>query len=392
MRTRPPHRALTVASVGAIAVLTLSGCVANDSSTAHEKLTVSSSATDCTVSADTAPAGSVVFTVTNTGDQVTEFYLLGSDELSIKGEVENIGPGLSRDLVVQLSAGDYFTACKPGMVGDGIDKAAFTVSESDAAAAAPTVDMAAQIDVANTNYASYVKDQVNQLVTGTTAFAAAYVAADDDAARALYAPTRAHWERVETIAESFGDLDPKLDLREADLEEGQEWTGWHAIEKDLWPAEAEAGFAAYTPEQRSYLADLLVTDTATLDSKVQDISFTLSQQTNGAIGLLDEVATGKVTGEEEFWSHTDLWDFQANIDGAAVLYAGVRDLLVEKDPDLATSLDEEFTALQDLLDAQRVGEGFQLYTDLTPADIRALADQVNALGEPLNQLTAALVL
>jgi len=391
MRTRLPHRALTVASVGAIAALALSGCVANASSTAHDTLTVASSATDCTVSADTAPAGTVVFTVTNTGDQVTEFYLLGSDELSIKGEVENIGPGLSRDLVVQLSAGDYFTACKPGMVGDGVDKAPFTVSESDAAGAS-TVDMAAQIEVANTNYASYVKDQVNQLVTGTTAFAAAYVAADDDAARALYAPTRAHWERVETIAESFGDLDPKLDLREADLEEGQEWTGWHAIEKDLWPAEAEAGFAAYTPEQRSNLADLLVADTATLDLKVQDISFTLAQQTNGAIGLLDEVATGKVTGEEEFWSHTDLWDFQANIDGAAVLYAGVRDLLVDKNPDLATSLDEEFAALQDLLDAQRVGDGFRLYTDLSPAEIRALADQVNALGEPLNQLTAALVL
>ncbi|ANP71979.1 iron uptake system protein EfeO [Cryobacterium arcticum] len=386
-------RLLPLVAASAGALLALTGCVANAGSTggSGQALTVDSSADACTVSAAEAPAGNVSFTVTNSGDQVTEFYLLAEDGLRIVGEAENIGPGLSRDLVVQLAAGSYITSCKPGMTGDGIDKTAFTVTDSGDDVVVDA-DLDAQVQVANTNYAAYVRDQVAQLLTGTQAFADAYVAADDDTARALYAATRAHWERVETVAESFGDLDPQLDLREADLEEGQDWTGWHAIEKDLWPAEAEAGFAAYTPEQRQNLADLLVADTTTLNEKVQDLSFTLSQQTNGAIGLLDEVATGKVTGEEEFWSHTDLWDFQANIDGAKVLYDGVRDILVEEDPDLATRLDTEFAALQALLDAQRVGDGFTLYTALSPAEIKAFADQVNALGEPLNQLTATLVL
>ena len=380
-------------AVSTVGMLALTGCVANTPTTnaGHTALTVDSSADACTVSAAEVPAGNTRFTVTNSGDQVTEFYLLGDDGLRIVGEVENIGPGLSRDLVVQLPAGSYFTACKPGMVGDGIGKTPFTVTKTQAAAPAD-VDLAAQIDTANVNYASYVKDQVDQLVTGTAAFTAAYVAGDDDGARSLYAGTRAHWERVETIAESFGDLDPKLDLREADLEEGQEWTGWHAIEKDLWPADAEAGFVAYPVEKRAHLADLLVADTAKLHAKVQDLTFTLAQQTNGAIGLLDEVATGKVTGEEEAWSHTDLWDFQANVDGAKVLYAGVREMVIEKDATLAAKLDTEFASLQALLDAQRVGDGFALYTALTPAEIRALSDQVNALGEPLNQLTATLVL
>ncbi|MBG6057311.1 iron uptake system component EfeO [Cryobacterium sp. MP_M5] len=377
----------------AAGLLALTGCVPNAGApgSSHAALTVDSSAAACTVSAAEAPAGNVRFRVANSGDQVTEFYLLADDGLRIVGEAENIGPGLSRDLVVQLPAGSYFTACKPGMAGDGIGKAEFTVTES-AGAAPVSVDLAARIETANTNYASYVRDQVAQLVTGTAAFAAAYTTGDLDAARALYAPTRAHWERVETIAESFGDLDPKLDLREADLEEGQDWTGWHAIEKDLWPADAEAGFIAYGSEERGRLAGLLIADTATLNDKVQDLRFTLAQQTNGAIGLLDEVSTGKVTGEEEFWSHTDLSDFQANVDGASVLYAGVRDILVEKDAELAARLDREFAALQELLDAQRAGDGFRLYTELSPAEIRALADQVNALGEPLNQLTATLVL
>ena len=384
-------RLLPLTAASALGLLALTGCVANASAdSAPAALTVDSSTDACTVSARDAPAGTLSFRVTNSGDQVTEFYLLAEDGLRIVGEAENIGPGLTRDLVVQLAEGEYVTACKPGMTGDGIGKAGFTVTGSDQVVAVDD-DLQAQIETANVNYASYVRDQVAQLVTGTGTFAAAYVAGDVDTARGIYASTRSHWERVETVAESFGDLDPQLDLREADLEEGQDWTGWHAIEKDLWPADAEPGFAAYPAEERQRLAGLLVQDTATLNEKVQTLSFTLSQQTNGAIGLLDEVATGKVTGEEEFWSHTDLWDFQANVDGAAVLYAGVRDILVDTDADLADSLDAEFAALQGLLDAQRIGNGFTLYTDLSPEEIKALADQVNALGEPLNQLTSTLV-
>lgn len=384
---------LTLLAIPLTGLLALTGCVANGNTpdATHATLTVDSSATACDVSAAEAPAGTVRFTVTNSGDQVTEFYLLGEDGQKIVGEAENIGPGLSRDLVVELEPGRYFTACKPGMTGDGVGKATFTVTESGAAAEVDA-ELAARIETANVGYAGYVRGEVAELATGTDAFAAAYVAGDDDLARSLYAPTRAHWERVETIAESFGDLDPKLDLREADLEEGQEWTGWHAIEKDLWPAEAEDGFRAYGADKRGHLATLLVADTTTLEGKVQDLSFTLSQQTNGAIGLLEEVASGKVTGEEEFWSHTDLWDVQANVDGAKVLYAGVRDILLERDPKLAARLDREFVSLQGLLDTHRVGDGFATYTELAPADIKALADQVNALGEPLNQLTATLVI
>jgi iron uptake system component EfeO len=386
------RRLVATISLGAVAMLALAGCVANNPTGSDAAaLTVDSSATDCLISAAEAPSGNVVFTVSNSGDQVTEFYLLADDGLRIVGEVENIGPGIERNLVVQARPGDYFTVCKPGMIGAGVGKSAFTVTDSGADFAADG-DLAAQIDVANANYKSYVKDQVENLVVGTEDFATAYKSGDDDAARELYAATRVYWERVETVAESFGDLDPSMDLREADLEEGQDWTGWHAIEKDLWPERAEAGFVAYDQAKRDALADKLVEDTNTLYTKVQDLEFTLDQQANGAIGLLDEVATGKVTGEEEYWSRTDLWDFQANIDGAKVLYAGIRDILVEKDADLADQLDTEFDELQALLDAQRVGDGFTLYNDLTDDEIRAFSDQVNALGEPLSKLTGVLVL
>lgn len=384
-------RATLAIAASATTVLALAACVPNNPATGSTAFAVASSADACTVSESTAPSGTIVFTVTNTGDQVTEFYLLADDGLRIVGEVENIGPGIERDLVVQARPGTYYTVCKPGMIGAGIGKSEFVVTDSGETFELAG-DLAAQVDAANANYTAYVKDQIENLLTGTEDFAAAYIAGDDDLARDLYAPTRVFWERVETVAESFGDLDPLMDAREADLEDGQEWTGWHAIEKDLWPADAEEGFVAYSQEKREALAEKLVENTKTLYGNVQELKFTLDQQANGAIGLLDEVASGKVTGEEEFWSHTDLWDFQANIDGAKVLVAGVNDILLEKDPELAATLDEEFGALQVLLDEQRVGDGFRLYTELSTDEIRALSDQVNALAEPLSRLTAALVL
>jgi len=392
-------RAVYAVAVSAAALLALSACVPNNTAETADAtaLTVDSGASACAVSATEAPSGAVSFSIENTGDQVTEFYLLADDELRIIGEVENIGPGITRDLVVQAKPGDYYTVCKPGMVGAGIGKAAFTVTDSGADLAGSADDQEL-IDAAAVNYVAYIKNQVEGLVSTTTIFLDAYRAGDDETARTLYAPTRAAYERIEPVAESFGDLDPKIDFREADVEEGTEWTGWHRIEKDLWPpAAADNGGEAYAPlttEERNRFADLLEEDTAALNDAVHESDYTVSIDaiSNGAIGLLDEVASGKITGEEEIWSHTDLWDFQANLEGARVAYEGVRDIVEPKDPELVEQIDAEFTSLEDELAAYgSLDAGFTYYTELGTEQVKDLADGVNALAEPLSKLTSVLV-
>ncbi len=352
-------------------------------------MSVESTDDSCNVSAAEAPAGTLTFDVTNTGSQVTEFYLLGEDGLRIVSEVENIGPNLNREMTVNAPVGSYFTACKPGMKGEGI-RADFTVTASDDEEPTASADEQQLIGQAVANYAAYVQDQSDQLLAKTEQFVDLYKSGDDDAARTLYPDARVHWERIETVAESFGDLDPMMDAREADLEPGDEWTGWHRIEKDLWPQRAE-DYTALTPEERATYADDLLENTRTLDERVQELTYTVDQIANGSRGLLEEVALGKVTGEEEYWSHTDLWDFQANVDGARVGYEGVKPILEQKDPQLATDLDARFSELQTLLDAQKVGDGFKTYDQLTPEEVKGLSDAVNALSEPLSKLTAAVL-
>ena len=143
---------------------------------------------------------------------------------------------------------------------------------------------------------------------------------------------------------------------------------------------------------RAALADALVADTAELARRVEELDLSADQLGNGAKELLDEVATGKVTGEEEYWSHTDLWDFQANVDGARVAYKHLRPVVVERDADLADTLDARFVGLQKSLYQYRAGSGFVRYTELSPAQVKELAAEVDALGEPLSQLTSTVLL
>lgn len=381
-------RPLYLSAAVSVAALALSGCTTNaPASSSDDSIKVTSTADACTLSAATAPGGTVKFEVKNEGTQVTEFYLLAEDGLRIVGEVENIGPGLTRDLVVMAPEGKYITACKPGMIGDGI-RADFALS---AAPEGQTVnaDRAELQEQAVTLYTAYVKDQTEQLLAGTKEFATAFEQGDEANARELYAQVRMHWERIEPVAESFGDLDPILDAREADLEPGQEWTGWHRAEKDLWPP--ASGYTAMTQDQRAVLAQKMVADTEELQTRVLDLTFTPDKLANGAKELLDEVATGKVTGEEEIWSHTDLWDFQANVDGARIAYEDLKPLLGDSDAELDAALEAKFTALQTILDTHKVGDGFFFYDDLSEAQVKELSAAVDALAEPLSKLTAAVV-
>ena len=202
-------------------------------------LTVTSTADACDVSAAEADSGTLRFSVTNDGRR--RHRVLPARRGRPAGRSprsRTSAPASPATSSSRCKPGTYFTACKPGMVGDGI-RAEFTVNDSGAEVG-PTGDTADQLAAAEASYVAYVKDQVGALIAGTQAFADAYTAGDDETAKSLYADTRAHWERVEPVAESFGDLDPLLDLREADVEEGAAWSGWHLIEKDLWQPAPDA--------------------------------------------------------------------------------------------------------------------------------------------------------
>ena len=329
----------------------------------------------CEVAQNALTAGTHLFAITNAGAKVTEFYVYAAGD-RVVGEVENITPGLSRELRVELPAGSYQTACKPGMIGDGI-RTALTVSGS---AAALTED--ALLGRATSSYTRYITAQTEALVQKTGDFVAAVKAGNVAKAKALYPVARTYFERIEPVAEIFGDLDPKIDGREDGATAELPFTGYHRLEKDLW---VSGDISKSGP-----IADQLLADVKELVTKAQAEKLSPLQLANGAKELLDEVASSKITGEEERYSHTDLWDFNANVDGSKAAVSALRPALEKRDPELVKQIDAGFASVQAELGKYRVGDGWKLQTDLTEPHLKGLSDTINALAEPISKIAGAI--
>ncbi|WP_217240659.1 iron uptake system protein EfeO [Streptomyces sp. AC555_RSS877] len=370
--------ALTAAATAA-ALAAVTGCTEKGSSGSDRVLEVTATDDKCEVSKTEFPAGHVELAIENKGSKVTEVYVLFPDD-RIVTERENIGPGTKQRVTAEVKAGDYQIACKPGMKGDGI--------RQDVKATGGTVAKRdPRLDKAVASYRAYVQAQADETLPLAETFAKAVKDGDLEAAKKAYAPSRIGWERTEPVAESFGDIDPKVDVRADGLEEGQEFTGWHRLEKALWQ-DKKIGAAEKT------LADQLITDLKDWQKRVGKADITPTSMANGAKELLDEVATGKVTGEEERYSHTDLVDFKANVEGAEKSYALLKPVAKENDAALVTELDQQFAALNTLLDKYRTDPSsydFTSYDKVGDADRKELSDGVNALAEPLSKLAAAVV-
>ncbi|MBX7450828.1 EfeM/EfeO family lipoprotein [Mycolicibacterium sp. 3033] len=366
----------------AVAALALSGCQAKEEpanaaegTDAPAQITVDASDGSCELSGTEGTTGANTFVVTNNGNKVTEFYVYGEGE-RVMGEVENISPGLQRKLIVQLSQpGTYQTACKPGMIGDGI-RADYTVTGD-----AVEIDTEGKFKEAADSYKRYVNSQTDALIPAVASFVAAIKAGDIEAAKAQYPVARTYYERIEPVAESFpNDLDPRIDLREADLEPGQNWTGFHRLEKDLW-------VSGLQPDTNA-IADQLVADVRELDAGVKAPDYTIdsTQIAGGAQGLLDEIAKSKISGEEDIFSHTDLWDFNANLQGSQTAVASVRPILDERNPDLGKRVDQRFAEAEKMLEQYRKGDGFVSYDTVTEPQRQELSRAIDALSKEVSQV------
>lgn len=227
-------------------------------------------------------------------------------------------------------------------------------------------------------YRTYAIGEIDSFVTETEKFTKAVKAGQLKEAQALYAPARMHYERIEPIAEALGNLDPDIDARAGDVDD-KDWRGFHKIEQALWEKKTTDGMSEY--------ADRLLQDAQLLRAKVETVEIDASLLVVGAVELLNEVSSSKITGEEERYSHTDLYDFVANVEGAEKIYEILKPRLAEKDPDLEKQIGERFDALnKELAPFATKDGGYVTYDKLTKEDIRTLSQNLDALAEPLSQM------
>jgi iron uptake system component EfeO len=388
------HRRLLAAVAAAAAVpLVATGCstssTASSSSAGSARAaatTVKIEVTDdgCTPSPATIAAGALSFSVANKGaDRVTEAEVLQDGR--ILGEKENLTPGLSGDFSLRLEPGQYVVYCPNAKT----DRATLTVTPSAGSTSAANstagsdTGMDASLTAAVAAYRRFLQDQVDQLVPATKAFVAAVKAGDIARAKALYAPARSHYESIEPVAESFGDLDPQIDARVNDVASPSQWTGFHRIEKALWADKSSTGMSRY--------ANKLMADVTTLQQLIPTAKLQPAAIANGAVELLGEVANSKITGEEDRYSHTDLWDFEANVAGVREAIDVLSPALRQRDPALLARAESQFTTVLTTLSTYKTADGYVNYSTVTAPERRTMTTQVNALAETLSKVAPAIV-
>ncbi|WP_411502758.1 iron uptake system protein EfeO [Brevibacillus centrosporus] len=246
-------------------------------------------------------------------------------------------------------------------------------SNTTAPAATNAPDLKASID----HYQKWVIEQTDLLVKATEEFTNAVKAGDMEKAKQLYAPARAYYEKIEPIAESLGDFDPWIDAREGDVPDN-EWRGYHKLEKALWETKSVA--------DQGPVADQLLQDVKQLRVKVESVEIDVKMLVTGAVELLNEVSTSKVTGEEERYSRTDMYDFAANVEGANEIFKVLKSSVEAKDSALATEIETRFKALDDEIAPHRKGDGFVLYNEIKEDQVKKLSQALDALAEPLSKM------
>lgn len=236
------------------------------------------------------------------------------------------------------------------------------------------------------DYKIYVTEQLDELASHTQEFTDAVKRGDLASARKLYAPTRVYYESIEPIAELFSDLDAAIDSRVDDHEQGvkaEDFTGFHRLEYSL--------FSENSTEGLGELADGLNKDVKDLQTRVAGLTFPPEKVVGGAAALLEEVAATKISGEEDRYSHTDLYDFQGNIDGARKIVDLFRGQIAKQDPAFVAKVDKNFATVNKILAKYKTPDGgFMTYDKVKENDRKALIGPVNTLAEDLSTLRGKL--
>lgn len=234
-------------------------------------------------------------------------------------------------------------------------------------------------------YKIYVSEKVQKLEEDTKAFTDAVKAGDVEKAKSLFASTRLSYEAIEPIAELFSDLDVAIDARADDWEKAEQdpgFTGFHRIEYGLWEKNST--------DELAPVADKLMADVSELNKRIAGLTFPPEKVVGGAAVLMEEVAATKISGEEDRYSHTDLWDFKGNFDGSRKIFDLVRPLIEAKEADFTKKVDDNFKTVEQTLDKYKQGDGYQSYDKLSEADRKVLAVAVNTLAEDLSTLRGKL--
>ncbi|MFZ3562184.1 EfeM/EfeO family lipoprotein [Streptomyces sp. BH055] len=292
-----------------------------------------------------APApGLQVFALRNTSAASAEVFLQDPRSHVVYGEVEDIGPGTTRELTVRLGRGSYAFKCLPEDA-DAVTGPTVRIHKGRSGPAAAPVTTHDLIPPAIA-YQKWVGEGLGKVVRQTRTLRDAVDRGDLRAAREAWLPAHLQYERMGAAYDAFGDADGRINGTDAGLPDGtddKDFTGFHRVEYGLWHGQSAR-------ELRAPAAALLKSVTALREDWAQT-RMDPAQLGLRAHEILENTVQFELTGRTDFGSGSNLATARANVDGTREVLSRLHPILTRRYahlPALERDVKRAGTALDDL--------------------------------------------
>jgi iron uptake system component EfeO len=315
------------------------------------------------------------FEISNQAENGAEVDLTNPASGGVYDELENIGPGTTAPMSLDVGSGKYAFLC---VVQDFQPITGHTVIVHGHAAGTPAIVPVTYNDLypLAKRYAQYTEAGLRVLAAETTRLAA-------DLGGGKLAPARRDWltahlqyETLGAAYDAFGKFDDEIDGRaDAVGTSSPKWTGFYRLEFGLWHGQSA--------HQLTAVADTLNTDVRQLLAWWPTQQIPLLDIGLRTHEIMENALEFQLTGHDDYGSGTTLATTLANIQGDRYLLSLLHPLLAPRYrqlPEVYTGLD----LLQSLIRKEHRPDGWWVPASALPAAARANLDA--ACGQLLQEL------
>ena len=272
--------------------------------------------------------GMQTFQLHNTSTAGAEVDLINPATGAVYGEVEQLGPGTTQPLRVNLGSGRYAFRC---LLEDTSTLTGPVVRIGGHRAGDPAILPVTTTDLLGParQYHAYVSAGLDTLARQVGQLTAQIRAGHLGPARAAWLPAHLTYERLGAAYGTFGNFDTEIDGRPDGLPGGVHapaFTGFYRIEYGLWHGQSAAELA--DPAAR------LARDVRGLRRAWPGMELDLLDLGLRTHEILENALQYQLTGHDDYGSGSTLATTEANITGTRELLTVLHPLLVPRYPGL----------------------------------------------------------
>jgi iron uptake system component EfeO len=360
-------RVLTIAVVAVTASLTACGGGTSG--------TISFNSARCGGSWALAKPGWHTFELYNANDVGGEIDLIDPKTSGIYAEVDQLGPGTTQTMSLDVGSGRYAFRCLFDDTDPMTGPTVTVPGHVKGFAATVPVTFNDLVGPAK-QYQAYVAAGLKTLVGQTGTLAGDVQRGNLAAARRDWLPAHLTYETLGAAYDAFGNFDDEIDGRADALGvSNPRWTGFYRLEYGLWHGQPAAELTPYASKLAADVRSLLAA-WPTMEIPLIDVGLRTHE-------ILENALEFQLTGHDDYGSGTTLATTLANIQGTRELLSLLHPLLVTRYPGLP-AVYTWLGRLQALLEAQRQPDGTWTAVSRLPLSARQEIDA--ACSQALQEL------